>query len=133
MPAGLIIKQSDGTVITVNNGAGADLSGAQASYTTNGKVTTGNAHGGSAGGVNLNFSIDWNGGPGAGATTTYTGVVTKAGNGQGNTSRTKGPSLVWSTSPQTFGCVMNNPPPQQQQSKRRWPTPIPCQRGRPSM
>ena len=49
MPAGLIIKQSDGTVITVNNGAGADLSGAQASYTTNGKVTTGNAHGGSAG------------------------------------------------------------------------------------
>ncbi len=118
MPAGLIIKQSDGTVITVNNGAGADLSGAQASYTTNGKVTTGNAHGGSAGGVNLNFSIDWNNGPGAGATTTYTGVVTKTGNGQGNTSSTKGPSLVWSTSPQTFGCVMNNPAPQQQQQQQ---------------
>jgi hypothetical protein len=124
MPAGLIIKQSDGTVITVNNGAGADLSGAQASYTTNGKTTTGSAHGGSAGGVNLNFSIDWNGGPGAGATTTYTGVVTKAGNGQGNTSSTKGPSLVWSSSPQTFGCVMNNPAPAQQQQANPNPGPV---------
>jgi hypothetical protein len=109
-PAGFTIKQSDGTVITVNNPAGtADFSGVQATLTGGGKTTTGHAHGGSAGGVNLDFSIDWDGGP----TTHFTGVVSSAGNGQGNANSSTGASLVWSSKPQTLNCVMNNPAPVQ--------------------
>jgi hypothetical protein len=113
-PAGFTIKQSDGTVITVNNGVVAQFNGVHATYNTGGQTTTGTVSGGSVGGVNLDFSIAWNAGPGAGATTHYTGVVSHAGNGQGSTTSTKGPSLTWSSMPQTLGCVMNpnnNPAP----------------------
>jgi hypothetical protein len=120
-PAGFTIKQSDGTVITVNNGVVAQFNGVHATYNTGGQTTTGTVSGGSVGGVNLDFSIAWNAGPGAGATTHYTGVVSKAGNGQGSTTSTKGPSLTWSSMPQTLGCVMNNPAPAQQQQQ---PAPV---------
>jgi hypothetical protein len=110
-PAGFTIKQSDGSVITVSNPAGsADFSGAQATLTGGGKTTTGHAHGGSAGGVNLDFTIDWDGG----ASTHYTGVVaTSFGNGQGDANSSTGGSLVWSSKPQTLNCVRHNQPQQQ--------------------
>ncbi len=114
-PANFTINQSDGTHIAVNNPATAQLGGAGASYTVGGKTTTGTASGGASGGVNLDFTITWTSGPGAGASSHYTGVVSHAGNGQGNSSSTKGPSLTWSSMPQTFGCVMDPPPVQQQQ------------------
>lgn len=109
-PAGLTIKQGDGTNVLVNNGATAQLNGASASYTVGGKTTTGTASGGSTGGVNLTFDINWGSGPGNGSTNHYTGVVTKTGSAQGMSVSNKGPQTAWSSAPQTFGCVMNPAP-----------------------
>jgi hypothetical protein len=112
-PAGFTIHQSDGTLIIVNNpNDTTDFSGVQATSTAGGKTTTGHAHGGSAGGANLDFTIGWDGG----ASTHYTGVVaTSFGNGQGDATPSTGPALAWTSRPQTLNCVRNNPPPAQQQ------------------
>ena len=113
-PANLNIHQSDGTLVVVNNAAGAQLGGAEATYTVGGKTTTGSANGGATGGYNVDFTITWNSGPGNGGNNHYTGVVTKAGNAQGDTVGTKGSNVQkvqWSSMPgPTFGCVVNPAP-----------------------
>jgi hypothetical protein len=120
-PANLTVKQSDGTTVVLLTPVGSSFQNVAASYSTPGKAgtTTGTASGSVSGQENIDFTANWNGGPGAGSSNHYTGVVNKNLTAQGMSTNNKGAQVVWASAPMTFTCVaaqapapVQPPPPQ---------------------
>jgi hypothetical protein len=116
-PANFTLKQDNGIIVVISNPVGSTFSGTGASYSIPGKTqpTGGSASGGVAGGTNLDFTINWNSGPGAGFSNHYTGVINKNLTAQGMSTNNKGDQNVWASAPMALTCVAAPAPVQQQQ------------------
>jgi hypothetical protein len=115
-PANFTVKQDNGIIVTIDNPVGSTFPGTGASYSIPGKTapTGGTASGGVAGGTNLDFTISWSSGPGAGFSNHYTGVINKNLTAQGMSTNNKGVQNVWASAPMALTCVAA--PVQQQQT-----------------
>lgn len=115
-PVGLIIKQDNNIDVYISNAVTSTFNNVDAAYETNtfdhtfngtqaqGGATNGHANGGVTG-TAIDFTIDWDKGPGAGLSNHYTGVVNANGTAQGMSVNSRGAQNVWASAPMKLSCV----------------------------
>lgn len=115
-PEGLMIKQDNNIDVGFGNPVTSTFHNEYASYEVNtfdhtfhgtqaqGGLTSGHANGGVTG-TTIDFTIDWDSGPGAGLSNHYTGVVNANGTAQGMSVNSKGAQNVWASAPMKLSCV----------------------------
>jgi hypothetical protein len=115
-PAGFSMKQDNNITVTISNPVTPTFEDVGATYYLNsfefsgGKQvgnmapTDGHAFGGVTG-TTIDFTINWDNGPGAGLSNHYTGVVNANGTAQGTSRNSRGTQNVWASTPMTLLCL----------------------------
>lgn len=114
-PAGLTLKQDNNITVRLDNSVTSIFHTVGASYylnsfssaggrSSNMEPTKGHATG-TVTGTTIDFTANWESGPGAGLSNHYTGVVNANGTAQGMSANSKGAQNVWASAPMTFICA----------------------------
>jgi hypothetical protein len=107
-PAGFNVKQSNGVDVSISNSKTDTFHNDAASYLipnyNNQTPTNGHAVGG-IDGQTIDFTINWDNGPGAGLSNHYTGVVNNNGTAQGTSVNNQNATDAWASAPLTLICA----------------------------